>query len=113
MKDKVFTGITVTALLLACLLAYFTGNPVLDYLAITVACASATALIVKFWKNPGKSKKLNAFAIILFALSGIFGALAGFSENLYGTIATAFLALVTVIAGLFVAKKSKLFVKKD
>lgn len=87
-------------------LSLFTGNPVLDYVSIAVSCASATALIVKFLRNPGKSKKLNTIAVLLFAASGIFGTLAGLSENVYATVATAVLALIAVIAGLLVAKNA-------
>jgi len=107
--NKIFGIIGMVCFAVAVGLGYFVSFPYDTLVEIALAIFGATLLIIG---AVNKSKEAGTFSwktivcIVLACLAGVFCAIAGTTKDIFSTIATAVIALVTIIFGvLFVNKK--------
>lgn len=107
--NKVFGIVGAICFAVAVGLGYFVSFPYDTLVEIALATFGATLLVIGAYK---KSKEAGTFSwktvvcIVLACLAGVFCAIAGTTKDIFATIATAVIALVSIIFGVINAKKA-------
>lgn len=106
--NKIFGIIGMVCFAVAVGLGYFVSFPYDTLVEIALAVFGATLLVIG---AVTKSKETGTFSwktivcIVLACISGILCAIAGSTKDIFTTIATAVIALVTIIFGVLFANK--------
>lgn len=104
---NVWTIIAVACIIAGCVIGHFSTIAIADYGAIALEAFGFCTLIVNTLKKAKEKTWKEYSCIALFALAGVFCALAGVEESTMTQLISVVTGLIALIAGLFVSQIKK------